>query len=100
MSSQVVLAISMVVSSILEARLSSGVLPRATLTPSPGSSTWATSVAVSGTATPSSAATVSRPVPLFVASGIDYLSILLFVGEQMRAVGKGVWGEFPPMGHF
>jgi hypothetical protein len=28
------------------------------------------------------------------------LSIWLFVGEQMRAAKRGVWGEFPPMGLF
>jgi hypothetical protein len=42
----------------------------------------------------------SRPVPPFAASGIDYLSNWLFVGEQMRATKKTHWGEFPPMGLF
>ncbi len=76
---QVVIAIGMVVSSILETTLSSGVLPITTAaSPMPGTATWAAAIAVTGAAaiavwagTPAT----SPLAPLFVASGIDYLTI-------------------------
>jgi hypothetical protein len=39
-------------------------------------------------------------VPPSVALGIDYLSIFLFVGDQMRAAKRVVWGEFPQCAFF
>ncbi len=70
--SQVVFVLTVVVSTILETSLSSGVLPSTALT-TPGTAACTAPVAMS---TGSSASTtISRPVPLFVASGIDYLSI-------------------------
>jgi len=67
--SQVVFAVAMVVSTILETSLSSGVLPRTTAT-APGSATCTSTMAMwTGTTT------ISQLVPPFVASGIDYLSI-------------------------
>ena len=68
--SQVVIAITMVVSTILGTKLSSGVLPRPAAT-SPGSATCTTTLAM----LPGTTATVSRSVLLSVALGIDYLSI-------------------------
>ena len=68
--SQMVIAVAMVVSPLVEATLSSGVLPSTPIT-APGTAPCTTTIAVfTGT-------TASSPLaPLFVASGIDYLSIL------------------------
>ena len=41
-----------------------------------------------------------RSVLPSAASGIDYLSIRLFVGGQIGEADRGGWGEFPPMGLF
>ncbi len=73
MVSQVVIVIAMVVSAVLDSTLSSGVLPRTSIA-APGSATCTTAIAMS-TGTTTSTTSISRPVPLFVASGIDYLSI-------------------------
>ena len=67
--SQVVIAVAVVVSTVLEASLSSGVLLSSSAT-TPGSATCTTAMAMC-TGTPA----VSQLVRPFVASGIDYLSI-------------------------
>ena len=67
--SQVVIALTMVVSAVLASTLSSGVLPRPPAT-TPGPATRATPMALCTGAT-----TLSRSVLLSVASGIDYLTI-------------------------
>ena len=79
--SQVVIVMAVVVSPVLEAALSSGVLQRATIT-APGAATCTTTMAVcTGTSEPTTSI-IGRPEPPFVASGIDYLWARLAVERR------------------
>jgi hypothetical protein len=79
MFSQMVGAIAMVVSTLLAMTLSSGLLLSTTST-TPGTATWATTMALcTGTTT------ISQLVPLFVASGTTICLFDYFLGwERVR----------------
>ena len=80
--------VPLVIGKKLEMKLTSGVLPW-TSEATPGADIWTTTVAMY-TGTP----VLRLAVTPFVASGIDYL------GEQMRAAGKGGLGGITPNGSF
>ena len=86
---QVVIVVMMVVLTVLETALSFGVL-RCPAISTPGTASWTSTIAVCTGAT-----STSPLAPLFVASRIDYWSIWLFVGEQMRAAKGGFGGNSP-----
>ena len=89
--SQVVVAMAVVVSTVLETVLSSAVLLR-TAAPTPGAASCTAALAMcTGTPTPA----VSRSVLPSAASGIDYLTICGLADAGGR---KGGLGGIPPNG--